>query len=185
MAKDKILDVHPTVAVHDLFSGASNKKQQPFENYADADTLVWGEANLGIVCSSIEDMLAMQESAAKCDVLMSTDDDDGLARSIGLDHFVRSAAVSARDGLRYGYQSYANPWNKDAKSVESIKQNFDKTRSSNWWWKRTSAEEGGVEEIGESNKRPRAKAKTKAKAKPKAAAMKKKDATKRNVPVAM
>ncbi len=185
MAKDKRLDVHPTMAVYDLFSGASDKKRQPLENYADMGTLSWGEANLGVACGSVDDMLLMQESAVLCDVLMSTDDADaGFARDLGLDHFVRSAAAQARAGLRYDYQSYANPWSKVAKSVEPIRASYDETRSSNWWLKRAPADDGGVEEIGDSNKRPRATAKTKAKAKPKAAAMKKKTVTKRNVPVA-
>ena len=174
MTKDNVLDVHPTLKVHQLFSGAGAK--QRLENYTDTETLAWGEANLGVVCGTVGDMLTMAESAVTCDVLMSAAEDDGLARSLGLDHFARSARSIAGDGLGYyDYRRFSNPYAKDAESVGLIKDSYDKTRSSNWHWKRMPQEEGGVEEIGEcppKTKRPRAasKAKAKAGAKPKVGA---------------
>ena len=167
MAKDKVVDAHPTLKVHQLFSGGSAQKQ--LENYTDTETLAWSEANLGVVCATVADMLTMAESAVTCDVLMSASEDDGLARSLGLDHFARSAQSVAGYGLAYyDYRRFSNPYAKDAKSVGSIKGSYDKTRSSNWHWKRMPEEEGGVEEIRECHQQTASKAK--ARAKPKARA---------------
>ena len=161
MGKDDLRDVHPTLKVHQLFSATS--AQTPLERYANMETLVWSQANLGVVCDNLEDMLAMAESAVSCDLLMSAADDDGLARSLGLDHFARSARSIGGNRLGYYDRSrFGGPYQKDANVTESIKDSFDRLRPSNWHLKR-ALEDEGVEEIGHTRSRAKAKTTTRAK----------------------
>ena len=161
MAKDRVRDIHPTLKVHQLFSG---RGFHDLESDIDAETLVWGQANLGVVCGNVADMALLAEVAATSDFLTS-ECDGGSARCLGFDHFARSArSITAGDALGYyDYKKFRNPYTTDAKSVAAIKDSFDKTmRSSTCRLKRLPQEQGGVEEIGSEQMRPRGKAKAKA-----------------------
>ena len=45
MARDVHQDVHPTLAVHQLFSGHATRQGKAPEDLADANVLAWGERN--------------------------------------------------------------------------------------------------------------------------------------------
>ena len=104
MTRDTTLEGHPSLRVHQLFSG---QVRDNLEAYACPDVLAWGERNLGATCATLEDMAAMQEAAVTCDVLQS-----GGEYPCGLDHFARSAACLGQRStkLRYDYATFVNPW---------------------------------------------------------------------------
>ena len=102
MTRDTTLEGHPSLRVHQLFSG---QVRGNLEAYACPDVLAWGERNLGATCATLEDMAKMQKAAADGDVLCSAGE-----WSLGLDHFARSAACLGQTGLRYDYARFANPW---------------------------------------------------------------------------
>ena len=103
MRRDKALEAHPTLRVHQLFNGLADN----LEAYAGPDVLAWGERNLGVTCDTLEDMAAMQEAAVTCDVLQTGGEHD-----VGLDHFARSAACLGQRStkLRYDHATFVNPW---------------------------------------------------------------------------
>ena len=68
MTRDTTLEGHPSLRVHQLFSG---QVRGNLEAYACPDVLAWGERNLGATCATLEDMAAMQEAAVTCDVLLT------------------------------------------------------------------------------------------------------------------
>ena len=104
MTRDKALEAHPTLRVHQLFNG---HVRDNLEDYACPDVLAWGERNLGVTCDALEDMAAIQEAAVTCDVLLTGGEYD-----VGLDHFARSAACLGRRStkLRYDCAAFVNPW---------------------------------------------------------------------------
>ncbi len=75
--------------MHQLFSGHA-AKNKALEHYADHGVLMWAEANKDIVCSSLEEMVSLQEAAVFSDVLMN-----GGENQIGLETFARTAASAA------------------------------------------------------------------------------------------
>ena len=105
MAKDAHQDIHPTLAVHQLFSGLATKSGRAPEDLVDARVMAWGEANHGLVCATVEEMAAMQEAAGHCDIMTNAGQPQ-----LGLEYWARSASVHGAPGLRYDYASFVNPW---------------------------------------------------------------------------
>ena len=177
MAADKrrLGEVHPSVSIHQLFSGHAGK-QRALDDYASHTVLMWGERNSHVACDDVESMLSLQASAVHADVLEAAGEPE-----LGLQHFARTAAAIGNEGLRYDYSKYAHPYANDAKHIKTIRESWDKRRSTNWRLKQAAAEAGGAEEIeeigGGQRAKPRAKAKTKAK--PKTAAATKTKGTKK------
>ena len=96
--------MHPSFATHLLRSGQAKEHCGHVENLADDGVLAWGERNLGISCETMEDMARLQEAASLADTFVV-----GGAGELGLDHFVRSAALKPRTSLRYDYKAYSAP----------------------------------------------------------------------------
>ena len=106
MTRDKALEAHPSLRVHQLFNG---HVRDGLEEYASPEILSWGERNLGATCSTLESMAKMQQAAADADVLCTAGE-----WSLGLGHFARSAACLGQTGLRYDYTKFAYPWSAPA-----------------------------------------------------------------------
>ena len=127
MTRDTTLEGHPSLRVHQLFSG---QVRGNLEAYACPDVLAWGERNLGATCATLEDMAKMQKAAADGDVLCSAGE-----WSLGLDHFARSAACLGQTGLRYDYARFANPWSAPP-ATATIKAVRDSVALKEPWTKR-------------------------------------------------
>ncbi len=142
-AKDKRLlaEAPPSAAVHALFSGHA-AQSGTVEAYADHSVLMWGERNLGITSGTLEDMQACQEAAVIADVLERQG-----APEEGLEHFARTAAARANNGLRYDFKAYASPW-QDVRGVEvaAIRASFDSRRPRAWHEMRRLSKAQGTDE---------------------------------------
>ncbi len=112
MARDPQHQIHPTLAVHQLFSGLAEKQGRTPEDLVDASVFAWGERSHGILCDSVDAAAAMQEAAVYCDVLTNAGQPQ-----LGLQHWARAASVHGALGLRYDYASYANPWTPNGKEA--------------------------------------------------------------------
>ena len=156
MAKDAIVDAHPSLKVHRLFHDANGNGRAL--DQVDFETLLWSHANLDVVCDNLGDMLLVAESAATSDVLTAE------GEALGLDHFARTALSVASGSVGYyDYKRFRNPYTKNAKSVEAIQKSYDGTRSTSWHLKRKPRENNSGDEAP-PQKRPRGKAKAKTKA---------------------
>ena len=127
MTRDKTLEAHPSLRVHQLFNG---QVRDGLEEYASPDILSWGERNLGVACATLENMAKMQQAAADADVLCTAGE-----WSLGLGHFARSAACLGQTGLRYDYTKFANPWSAPA-ATATIKAVRDSVALKEPWTKR-------------------------------------------------
>ena len=90
--------------MHQLFSGHATKSNT-VHNYAEHSVLMCAEANKDIVCSSIEQMADLQESAICTDMLASGGEHD-----IGLETFAMATALNTNPNLRYDFTKYRIPW---------------------------------------------------------------------------
>ena len=96
-----------------MFSGKA-REQGIVELCSEYNVLAWGERNLGVACGNLEEMSRLQEAACFADVFIAGGDAE-----LGLDHFVRSAALTPRENLRYDYRAYSAPEGKRSDGKET------------------------------------------------------------------
>ena len=155
MSRDAQQHVHPTLASHQLFSGAARNQGRAPEDLADASVLAWGEANHGIFCASLEDMASMQEAALHCDVLTNAGEPQ-----LGLEYWARSARVHGAQGLRCDYASFVNPWTtscngKESPNVAAVRESYYRLRP---WLQRARQRTGKAQQISDAKPTPKRKA---------------------------
>ena len=154
MAKDAIVEAHPSLKVHRLFNGANGSDRAL--DRVDFETLLWSHANLDVVCGNLDKMSFVADSAATSDLMTAE------GEALGLDHFARTALSVANGSVGYyDYKRFRNPYAKNAASVEAIQKSYDEMRSTSWHLKRMPRENGSGDEAS-SQKRGKAKPKTKA-----------------------